>query len=380
MLGRSGRIGIAATLCAAAVAIGAPAAKGYVYWADELGGTIGRAANDGSAIEPNFISGAEFPDAVAVNATHVFWANKTGEAIGRANIDGTGVDQNFIPLGVNPSGIAVSGSYIFWSSTEGGVIGRANLDGSNPKPSLLTAELPCGVAVDAGHVYWAELGADAQIGRASLGGLSPEPGFVDAKGSLLICGVAVDELNIFWAEHGFATGTRIGRADVTNGGSADPSFIDGGSAPCGVASFGSQLFWANLNTNTIGRANKNATGVDQTFIPTGGAQICGVAVDGLSRPPPPPSGGPAADTTAPTATISKGPGRKLKQGIAKFGFKSSEPGSTFQCKLDSKKAARCRSPKTYKKLKPGRHPFKVWAIDAAGNRSKPAKRSFRVPA
>jgi hypothetical protein len=67
-------------------------------------------------------------------------------------------------------------------------------------------------------------------------------------------------------------------------------------------------------------------------------------------------------------------------GVAKFKFRSSEPLSTFLCKLDRRKAKRCKSPRTYKRLKPGRHVFRVWAIDAAGNKDPtPAKRRFRVP-
>lgn len=53
--------------------------------------------------------------------------------------------------------------------------------------------------------------------------------------------------------------------------------------------FGSQVYWANAGTNTIGRANTNSTGVNQNFTATGGKSICGVAVDALSPPPPPPS-------------------------------------------------------------------------------------------
>jgi hypothetical protein len=105
-----------------------------------------------------------------------------------------------------------------------------------------------------------------------------------------------------------------------------------------------------------------------------------VAVDARQLPPPPPQPtAPVDDFVAPKATIKKGPGKKLDQGIAKFSFKSSEAGSTFRCKLDGRKAAKCKSPKTYKGLKPGRHTFKVWATDSAGNKSKPAKRGFKVP-
>jgi Right handed beta helix region len=82
------------------------------------------------------------------------------------------------------------------------------------------------------------------------------------------------------------------------------------------------------------------------------------------------------DKTAPQTTILK---KKIKGRAAKFRFVSSEPGSTFECKLDKKKFKPCRSPKKYKRLKPGKHVFQVRAIDAAGNRDKtPATRKFRV--
>jgi Periplasmic copper-binding protein (NosD) len=87
---------------------------------------------------------------------------------------------------------------------------------------------------------------------------------------------------------------------------------------------------------------------------------------------------PTADTTAPKVTITKAPKAKSTSTTAKFKFKSNEAGSKFQCKLDKGKFKTCRSPKTYKKLKPGKHVFKVRATDKAGNVSKPAKRRFTV--
>ena len=90
--------------------------------------------------------------------------------------------------------------------------------------------------------------------------------------------------------------------------------------------------------------------------------------------------GPAADTTAPETAIAKGPGKKVAKGKAKFRFGSSEAGSSFECKLDGRKVSRCKSPKRYSGLAAGRHTFKAWATDAAGNKdASPAKRRFRVP-
>ncbi len=52
---------------------------------------------------------------------------------------------------------------------------------------------------------------------------------------------------------------------------------------------------------------------------------------------------------------------------ATFKFASGEPGSKFLCKLGKKKFKPCTSPKTYKKLKRGKHVFRVRARDRAGN-------------
>lgn len=87
---------------------------------------------------------------------------------------------------------------------------------------------------------------------------------------------------------------------------------------------------------------------------------------------------PPSDITPPKVTITKAPKAKSKSTTAKFTFKSDEAGSKFQCKLDKGKFASCRSPKTYKKLKPGKHTFQVKATDKAGNVSKPAKKKFTV--
>ncbi len=85
------------------------------------------------------------------------------------------------------------------------------------------------------------------------------------------------------------------------------------------------------------------------------------------------------DCTPPKTTITKGAPKKTKKHKVKFKFKSSESGSSFECKLDKKKFKPCRSPKKYKRLKKGKHKFKVRAMDAAGNTDpSPAKDKFKV--
>jgi Ca2+-binding RTX toxin-like protein len=85
------------------------------------------------------------------------------------------------------------------------------------------------------------------------------------------------------------------------------------------------------------------------------------------------------DATAPNAAIKKKPAAQTTSRTARFTFRSNEAGSTFQCKLDRKAWKPCRSPKTYRNLKPGKHTFRVRAKDKAGNVDPtPAKRVWRI--
>lgn len=91
-------------------------------------------------------------------------------------------------------------------------------------------------------------------------------------------------------------------------------------------------------------------------------------------PQPPPS-----DTTPPQTILIKGPPSQSPARTAEFQFMSSERDSHFECKLDSGFRGPCSSPTTLRRLQPGKHVFKVWAIDASGNwDATPAKMTFRV--
>jgi lysophospholipase L1-like esterase len=99
----------------------------------------------------------------------------------------------------------------------------------------------------------------------------------------------------------------------------------------------------------------------------------------VAPPPPPPPPPPPADTAPPRTHFTKRPPNKTERTKVKFKFTSSEPNSTFECKLDTKKWKRCESPRKLDGLKPGKHKFKVRAIDAAGNVDpSPAKDKFKI--
>jgi hypothetical protein len=81
--------------------------------------------------------------------------------------------------------------------------------------------------------------------------------------------------------------------------------------------------------------------------------------------------------TPPDTGITKGP-KKTRKTRPKFKFTSSDPTATFQCKLDKRAFAACRSPFRTPKLRPGKHKLKVRAVGVGGTDGTPAVRKFRV--
>lgn len=96
------------------------------------------------------------------------------------------------------------------------------------------------------------------------------------------------------------------------------------------------------------------------------------------------------DKMAPNTTITSGPGAYAPSKSVGFEFSSSEPRSTFLCRIDWEQTppsagdppppfAACESPKTYASLGEGLHMFEVKAVDYAGNvDSTSATKSFFV--
>jgi hypothetical protein len=85
------------------------------------------------------------------------------------------------------------------------------------------------------------------------------------------------------------------------------------------------------------------------------------------------------DTVPPDTTIGGGPTGASNDPTPTFSFTSSQPGSSFECKVDSGSYAACSSPNTTAYLADGPHTFSVLATAPAGNPDPtPATRSFTV--
>ena len=87
---------------------------------------------------------------------------------------------------------------------------------------------------------------------------------------------------------------------------------------------------------------------------------------------------PPKDTTAPTVSLTARPASPTSLTSATFGFRASEPGATFSCRLDGAAWTACTSPRAYDGLAVGTHAFAVRATDRAGNVGPAATAGWRI--
>ena len=340
----------------------------YIYWtsteqsAPPGGGSIGRAALDGSDVEPSFLHvDAQW---IAVDAQHLYWTDPGGGSIGRANLDGSDVLPNFIARVGTPTGLALSGGFLYWGNLAANSIGRARLDGTGVDPGFVAgADGPQGVAVDAGHIYWANGGSapagGTTIGRSNLDGSGADEIFI--TGARAPTGIAVDDAHVYWA-NSYPGSSSIGRADL-DGSNVDQSFLVPGFA-VGLALDGQHLYWGTPlfildSYGFVGRASLDGGGVQQLV--TGSIRPSGVAVDSLPHATMTaldctPAALTLPATTTCTATVSDAASTGATPPTGEVGFSSPGTGSFeagARCGLVATGAARSSCQLAFTPAAPG---------------------------
>jgi hypothetical protein len=250
--------------CIPARATGLATNSEYIYWADPVAGSIGRAElGCGGSVESDFILTGDEPQWVAVDSGHIYWTSGSsaeegvGE-IGRADISGepASVEPSFIPgrvetgpgefktLVTNPQGIAVNSEYIYWANDGTNAIARAQIGGDNPQPSwhfIGSQEVPQGVAVDATHIYWTTNNPNSWIARVDLDGSNEKFKIVNLEGevSAEVRGIALDGSHLYWVQK---AGNTIGRANLDLG-EIEKAFIAPEGTLHGLAVDSTHIYW-----------------------------------------------------------------------------------------------------------------------------------------
>ncbi len=339
------RLTLASILALAALGAVAPAANAFVYWASPATpGSIGRANNDGTNPQPNFITGLRGPRNIAVNSNFIYWTSPNTHRIGRANLDGSSVNQDFMTFSSDavPWGIAVNSSNIFWTNSVRGIRGIIARTRSLSDPRIETFVSgavdyrPRAIAVDGSYLYfsnWTEPGTgpvNQTIGRARVGVGQTLPVYPDRRWrvrgaagtgriSFLSDGIAVNGDNFYWTNtHGFPNGvcgSMLGRGTLSGSavqlnqshlflsstaGLPLQRLAGGGGGGCpngqvssyssGLATDSTHLYWSvrvgdpNSGRGFISRANLNGSNPNQGFSPISIDMTVagGLAVDDLS--------------------------------------------------------------------------------------------------
>ena len=113
-----------------------------------------------------------------------------------------------------------------------------------------------------------------------------------------------------------------------------------------------------------------------TMTSTGGSQTRRTTLSGTDIAP-----SWQGDKTPPATTLAAEPQGTINTSTPTFTFSADEPGSTFECKVDSGAFTGCSSPSQTQVLSEGSHTFQVRAIDPSGNvDGSPAQRSVTIEA
>ena len=339
-------------------------------------GTRGSSGDGGPATEADFVD----PSGVALDGSGDLYIAETGTGHIR-KVDGSGTVTtvavaNFLD---HPFGMSSDGSGNIYIAdptaqlvrkldasntltTVAGTPGNCSFSGDGGPATAAALCGPFGVAADdSGTVYIADsnnnrvrmvdgsgtittVAGNGDLGFSGDGGpaTSAELGYlrgvaVDASGNLYIADSSNNRVRMVDGSGTITTVAGTGTEGFSgDGGPATSAELDG---PVGVALDGSGNLYISDESHRVRKVE-----------------------------------GP--DTVPPTTTIS-GPSGTTNDPTPTFGF-SSEPGSTFECKLDSGPYATCSPPKTTAHLADGSHTLKVRATDPADNLGPEASRTFTV--
>ncbi len=288
-------------------AVGVAVDSKYAYWADPIGGTIGRAElanpttsidegfiepgpteceieveNEEGELEPKTFASPSSPRYISVNGNEIFWTNtglrdENGEpvdecgTIGHAELDvdenATEVKPDFISGASNPQGIATNATDVYWINTakdiEKRYISRSSLDGTTVKEKFFDSGLGAayGLALSSTYVYSSLNEECCDLGylrRIPLEGGTSE---IVAIGKAGIQGLAVNSDYVYWATQGEEA---IGRIPITEFGkgncialvTCEKEYIRPVGKLFGLAADPSHLYWS-VNGETPSNAGND---------------------------------------------------------------------------------------------------------------------------
>jgi hypothetical protein len=275
-------------------AVAVDGAAGKVYWCDVNNFKISRANLDGSSPQDIITTGLEFPAGIALDTVHgkIYWGDASAGEISRANLDGSSVEPVLSTPFYRGLALDVAGGKMYWTTSVSSVNGRimrANLDGtaSETVVSGLNSFKPADISLDLvrNRIFWTDT-VTATLRRSTLDGADQVTLFTDLSGNTPRA-VAVKPSNgdVYWS-HDTDASSVSGEINVAVGGEAvfEPvdstglGHVNSISLLAGQVLYFADIFRPTLDDGSIKRLE--VTAGPATPVITVGGGLRAVAVDG----------------------------------------------------------------------------------------------------
>jgi len=174
------------------------------YWTNRMNtiGSIAKCpvAGCGAGGPTEVVAPADRPNGIVVDGTNVYWAETNGGTVKKAAPDGSNV-VTLVPAsaGWKPFQLTLNGGYVYFSEAAEGRVARVPIAGGTAETMAISSS-PGKVVVTDSWVYWADSTVGGGIFRVPnaappANGHTPE---LVAGGQDTSSSVAVDDENIYW--------------------------------------------------------------------------------------------------------------------------------------------------------------------------------------
>lgn len=313
--------------------------------------------------------------AIDDQAGRIYWSNSS--EIAYSDLNGSNphtIVTNLTAHLDNPVAVAVDTSTqrIYWANYVDSTIGWASLDGKQQgvlDTSGVSIDEPQGIALDpdTNRLYWTNSGLDSISWEATDGSVG---GTLDTDGSVVYL---PDALALLYPP------TASGAATVT-GGTALHATLNC-AAQWAADRTEAQLYRApqSVTTRWLRSGTPIAGATTSTYQPTSaGSYSCQQTASN--------DAGSAISTSASHAVDSAPTTGRVKVHVSRHSatvrFSGAGHHTGFQCRLKSARHrgawTRCKSPRRYRHLRPGRYQIAVRAVGPGGTDRSPSHRAFRI--
>jgi hypothetical protein len=266
-----------------------------------------------------------------------------------------------------------------FTDTEPGVTFKCSLDGG-PTATCSTGVAYPGLA-DGAHTF--NVTATDAAGNTSTA-TAATPWTVDTTGPVNAATFPVNGSSYTIANYN--AGCSTGGGDLCGTTSDSGSGVS--TVRVSVQRVSTGRYWNGSNFNSMTESLLTPTGTTSWSLTLLGASLADgnsytvrtYATDALTNASTTTSTFTIDATAPPTPSITVGPSGTTTSSTASFTFTDTEPGVTFLCTMDGGAAVACTSPTVYRALSNASHTFTVKAVDAAGNTSAAATRTWTVNA